>query len=332
MPTLFLASPRSEFFAWLDTVNSTLFSPALAVAVLLGLGETYASGQANAPSESNDGGELMLREARAYYERGVAHIERQEWEEAVRDLSEAVRLNPEEAMAYFYRGCARFARGDMDIAATDFDQAVLLQPTNCEAIFNRGATRRAQRDFDQAISDFTECLRLNPKHAEASKNRAASYSAKGEPDKAIADWNEGLRITPNDARALVARGLALATTSQFDKALLDFKTAIRLGPTNGEGYNDLAWLRATCPRAPMRNGKEAVEAATKACSLSDWTRWEWIDTLAAACAETGDFKRAVAYQKRALAMSAVSVEDRGMMQRRLSLYEQKQPYRQGRGK
>jgi tetratricopeptide (TPR) repeat protein len=332
MLTQLLQTLTTERSGWRKASRCSNLRSALALAMLVGLGTAFASGQTNAASVLRDDERLTQREAKAYYERGVSQVQKQQWEEAIRDLSEAARLNPEDAMTYFYRGCARFARGDMDMAVSDFDQVLLFQSTNSEAIFNRGTARRAQGELDKAILDFTECLRLSPKHALAYFSRAASYGAKGQRDKEIADWNDGLRLAPNDARALLARGHTFVVTGQFDKAVVDFKKVIQLGPTNGDGYNDLAWLRATCPRASVRDGKEAVEAATAACKLSNWSRWEWIDTLAAGYAEAGDFKGAVEYQKKAIAMSGVSEQDRGLMQRRLAFYERKQPYREGQGK
>jgi hypothetical protein len=51
--------------------------------------------------------------------------------------------------------------------------------------------------------------------------------------------------------------------------------------------------------------------------------------LAAAYAEAGDFEKAVEYQKQAMGMSGASDEERENMERRLSLYEGKQPDHEG---
>ncbi len=47
-----------------------------------------------------------------------------------------------------------------------------------------------------------------------------------------------------------------------------------------QALNSLAWLRATCPENEIREGKEAVELALRACELSEWRDWGMIDTLA----------------------------------------------------
>jgi tetratricopeptide (TPR) repeat protein len=263
------------------------------------------------------------------YERGVANLKNNEWNEAISNFGEAIRLNSKDALAYECRGGAYFLTCDFDKAITDFTQAIQLEPANARALFNRGSAYRAEGEFDKAIHDLSASLRLNPTNDLAYKLRAACYSAKGEHDKEISDWNEGLRLAPNDAAALVLRGFAYSATSQFDKAVHDYNEAIRLDPRNDAAYRNLAWLRATCPVASIRNGKDAVEAATKACELTEWKRWLWIDTLAAAFAEAEDFTNAVRYEKQAMEMKDVREIDRKDMERCFTLYEHKQPNHDG---
>lgn len=263
------------------------------------------------------------------YERGVANIKSREWKEAITNFTEAISGNPKDAVAYEYRGAAYLFTSNFDNAINDFTQAIQLDPTNHEVFWYRASAYRAQREFDKAVHDLNESLRLNPTNALAYKCRADSYSKKGEFDKAITDWNEGLRLGPNDVPALGMRGHAYFMTSQFNKAVQDYREAIRLDPQSDKAFNNLAWLRATCPSAEMRNGKEAVELATKACELTNWNRWDWIDTLAAAFAESGDFESAIKYEKQAMNMSSVTESNRKELQRCLSLYEQQKPNHEG---
>jgi FMN-dependent NADH-azoreductase len=91
----------------------------------------------------------------------------------------------------------------------------------------------------------------------------------------------------------------------------------------------LAWLRATCPDASVRRGKEAVDAARRACELAKWKKWYCVGTLGAAYAEAGSFEKAIKYQKQALSMQGVPDKDRIDMRQRLRLYEQQIPFHEG---
>jgi len=87
---------------------------------------------------------------------------------------------------------------------------------------------------------------------------------------------------------------------QPDKAISDLNESIRLDSNGANSYNNLAWILATCPTDSVRNGKQAVQAATKACELTQWNNAHSLGTLAASYAETGDFDQAVKYQMQAM--------------------------------
>jgi tetratricopeptide (TPR) repeat protein len=69
-------------------------------------------------------------------------------------------------------------------------------------------------------------------------------------------------------------------------------------------FNMLAWYQATYPSPAIRKGAKALENATKACELSDRSVVNYIDTLAAAYAETGDFAAAVREETEAVELAA----------------------------
>lgn len=225
-------------------------------------------------------------------------------------------------------GALHFSDGAFDKAIADFTAVIQLDSTNTFAIFDRASAYRAKGEFEKSIGDLNKYILLNPTNDLAFKNRASDFAAIGEFNKAITDWSEGLRLNPNDATALAMRGFCYNHKERFDDALKDYFQAIQINPTNASTWNNLGWLRATCPIASMRDGNVAVEAATKACDFSNWKNWTRVDTLAAAFAEAGDFQRAIKYQKQALNMNAADDKERKAMQDRLALYEQQKPYRE----
>ena len=69
----------------------------------------------------------------------------------------------------------------------------------------------------------------------------------------------------------------------------------RTAPT----FNYLAWVWSTAPDPTVRNGRRALECATRACELSEWQTPGFLDTLAAAHAEVGNFADAEKWAERA---------------------------------
>ena len=98
---------------------------------------------------------------------------------------------------------------------------------------------------------------------------------------------------------------------------------LRLYPDERNLLSTQAWVRSTCPVDKLRNGQQAVEAALKSVANNGDSVPFWLDTLAAAYAETGDFEKAVQTQTKVVDMT--NHADRYV--RRLELYKAGKPYR-----
>ena len=84
-------------------------------------------------------------------------------------------------------------------------------------------------------------------------------------------------------------------------------------------------MLATAPDAQVRDGKRAVEFATRACALAGWDQPVFLETLAAAYAESGEFQSAVEWQTKAMAVESDDLEGQ---QERLERYRNEKAYRQ----
>ncbi len=92
-------------------------------------------------------------------------------------------------------------------------------------------------------------------------------------------------------------------------------------------HNNLAWTLATCPEEKFRDGKQAVEEASKAVELTHNKQGEFVDTLAAAYAEAGDFDKAVEQQQQAIGL-VENEKVRKEMGARVELFRKHQAYRE----
>lgn len=289
---------------------------------------TEAGDDGQKPPNTDKALELESAAGTNHLARGLVYCRSQKWEEAISELSEAIRSNPSDALAYEWRGSAFFAKGNMDKAIEDFSRVIELNPASAIAYLNRANAYRALNNLSDALQDINECLRLSPTNELAYKCRASIYRATGKFEKAISDCTTVLGLNPGEVTAYIVRGYCYRMMGQPGKAIADYSEAIRLSPNNPEALNEMAWVRATSPVEAVRDGKEAIEMAAKACELTGWTIWQYVDTLAAAFAESGDFAKAIQYQKQAMNMQGVSKTDRKEMQFRLALYERRQPYRE----
>ena len=184
-----------------------------------------------------------------------------------------------------------------------------------------------KKDYAKAIADYTEAIKIDPKWPGDYIMRGNAYDDDMQYDKAIADYKKALELDPKQASAYRESGVAKKKHGDYEGAIADFTKVLELAPEDSDVNNDLAWLFATCPGAGQRDGTQAVMLATKACELTQFKEANYIDTLAAAYAEAGDFDKAVETQKKALALIPESNKsEKKEFEDHLKLFESKTPF------
>jgi serine/threonine-protein kinase len=143
---------------------------------------------------------------------------------------------------------------------------------------------------------------------------------------------------PHDHRAYFNMGLWWHLKGEYAKALAHYNEAIRLAPTFAYALCGRASLRATCPDPAWRDGSAALEDALKALEHAaeagemdgSWLERQYLQVLAAAHAECGEFDQAVCAQTAALQL-AITKRSTKEIRARLALYEARKPIRDAKG-
>ena len=132
----------------------------------------------------------------------------------------------------------------------------------------------------------------------------------------------------DDPLAQYRLGSLIFQPTQQDKtatALYWFERAASTGHLGGE--NNAAWILATSRHDRIRNGALALHLAQRAVDQAE--NPGTLDTLAAAHAENGDFARAIATQRSAIAAISLDTENlRAELAGRLAKYEAREPWRE----
>jgi len=161
-------------------------------------------------------------------------------------------------------------------------------------------------------------------------NQGVAAFREGRHDEAAAHFTRLIDKTKDPgvlATAFTNRGLTESRRGNWQQAIDDYREALRLQPKYANAHNNLAWLLATCPDSRLRNGQEAVDLATWACEATQWRSPNCLGTLAAACAEMGDFTQALNLQGRANSDPKYWQVYSRTAAERMQLYEQGRPYR-----
>ena len=103
------------------------------------------------------------------------------------------------------------------------------------------------------------------------------------------------------------------------------KTLGLQNPATLQAMNDLAWIQATSDAAENRNGTNAVLLAEEAVAATHRRNPGFLDTLAAAYAETQQFDLAIAAQQEAIGLAKSDGEKKDY-DSRLKLYQAHKPF------
>jgi tetratricopeptide (TPR) repeat protein len=214
----------------------------------------------------------------------------------------------------------------VDEALDYFSQQIKLNPTEPAYWNNRGRVWDEKKEFDKAIADYQEAAKLIPDDPTTHNNIGTALQSKGDHATAIQHFDAALQSNANDAAVYYNRGRANQYTGNYAAAAKDYAESVRVNPAYLPGYNNVAWLAATCPDEKYRNGKLALEYAQKAVEITQGKVWEVLDTLAAAQAENGDLAAAVKTSEQAISLGSDAAIHGGVRDR-MTLYQEGQKYR-----
>jgi tetratricopeptide (TPR) repeat protein len=194
---------------------------------------------------------LNPKDAAAFLSRGIAYSEKKEYDRAIEDYDLAIRLNPSHARAFYNRARAYSDKKDDERALQDYNKAIGLDPTYSSSFNNRGILYQAKKDYDRAIHDYDEAIRLDPKNASAFYNRGLAYRAKKDDARAMQDYNEAIRLNPQYRSALNNRGVLYADKRDYDRAIQYYNDSIRSDPSYAVAFRN----RGNAYRAKMDNDR-----------------------------------------------------------------------------
>lgn len=249
---------------------------------------------------------LGYETANAFSSRGLFLLELGEHDKAIADFTTAIDKGEKSESLFVNRAAALVQVNRMDEAIADYTTVLQMiaaakesSPEKKAGVLQQRATAyKVNGDLENAIKDYTAAIELTPSFIPAILGRGYVYFQQGDHEKAIADFGKVIELNPKASVALNNRGYNLLQVGKFAEALKDFDAAIAIAPEYALAFQNKAWLLATCSDSNLRNPKEAIAAATKACELNQYNDLADMAALAAAHAAAKDFATAIGVQEK----------------------------------
>ena len=255
---------------------------------------------------------------------GLELARKGQFERALTAFSKVIEQNRRCWKAHRYRGITYARLGRHDLALADLDNAVGGDPQCAACLFERATAKMFLGQTESALADLSQCLDIDQDFAPAYSSRAGIYTRIGDYNRALEDISAALSLRPDNVDDLHNRAVVLTALERYGEAITEYLRVIELNPRSGGSYNNLAWLFATARDPGRRDGQKAIIYARKALEFG--TNGSWMDTLAAAHAECGDFEKAVAVEIEAYRLSRQNDHFR----KRIEIYKRGKTYAQWR--
>jgi Tfp pilus assembly protein PilF len=204
--------------------------------------------------------------AREHYTRALQYLAIGAGEPAIKDLNEALKLDPTNAELHNALAFAYHYEGRYQFALTHYGKALELAPGYAEAHVNLAALYLDLARWDDAVAQGREALKIttyqNPEKAynniglaymgkgdlisarrafrdalafhdnfpEAHRNLGTTYFQQGHVEDAIREFREALRLRPNYAEAHVDLGVAYLERGSQAEAIVQFQKVIQMDP------------------------------------------------------------------------------------------------------
>jgi tetratricopeptide (TPR) repeat protein len=170
-------------------------------------------------------------EIQKHIDKGIQFGNGGDFEKAIAEFKEVLKLDPKNVHAYNNIGVAYFRIGNLDQAIAYYSKAIDLGIADANMYFFRGQMYgKYQQEDAKAIKDYTKAIELQPKFSRAYLNRALSYSMLKEHDKAIADYNKMVELRPADLKVIIdSRAEQYFEKGDYTKAWADVEKAKELG-------------------------------------------------------------------------------------------------------
>jgi tetratricopeptide (TPR) repeat protein len=169
------------------------------------------------------------------YRRAAKNAQKGNFNDAIRDYTDVIQLDPSFKEAWLSRGFVCFMLDRYEDCIKDCSEAIRLDPQLSDAWCLRADSKCMLEEYEDAIMDFDEAIRLDPSNSMAYSGRGNAKRYLKDYRNAIIDYDIFIKLRGNDestASIYIFRGDAKHELEEYVEAIEDFDKGICLYPKN----------------------------------------------------------------------------------------------------
>lgn len=182
-----------------------------------------------------------LTESQNHYKEGRTAEDAKQFEAAINAFTKAVVLDPGNDSAFLHRALSRLELGQKEQALDDVNQSLRLQPNNARAYELRAKIYQIQRDYSRASADLDQALERDPRSLSYMLT-AASLAEERKDFGTAADLYKKAAAISTDSSIRIKYAAVLVSLDKLPEALAECSAVIAADPRSAEGYGCRAKL------------------------------------------------------------------------------------------
>ncbi len=205
-------------------------------------------------------GPVQAQNARRYWKAGGEFMEVLNYEDAIRQFTKSIELDPDFEKAYLSRANAYEKIGNLKAAVADYDRAATFDQKNTDIFCQAGKLYYEMGDYESAINRLNTSINLKKTNIPAYQYLIQTLIETGSYAEALQICKRALTIRESDLN-FYYRGVVNEEMNNYVAAEEDFEKAIRKNKRLVEAYVDLADLRIKLNKFDnaMENVNKALE-------------------------------------------------------------------------
>ncbi len=266
---------------------------------------------------------------------GLRELNRMQYAKAVPFLQRAMEMDPQDQRTQQLLEESLREAKDARLAIDTLSNLLKANPDSEPILVRLAEWLGANNEPAARLKLLADYVARQPKSLLVREKLSDYYISRGDHVAALEILLQLDLLRPDHAATLATLGgtlIALKRTAEavpYLRRALELDSKLNAKSANWLWANDLAWIYATSMDPALRNGPEAVRLATEACEAVNYKQFAFVDTLACAYAENGQFDEASRREKELLEQMKTANADEKTIQAardRVKLFEAGQPY------